>query len=99
MTKLKDVLHTVSMIQIPENALLHGVTKELTGREEFMDTDDLLNEKIFRADVFDEILGEQGELDGNPMQLSKKVLDQLEELRDLTGEVEYVHIVEIHLIP
>ena len=99
-SKLKDALEIVSMSQIPENALLDGVVTELVGREEFKDTDDFLNEKIFRADVFDEILGEQSELkEGTPMRLSKKVLDQIIEISTLVSEVQYVQVVEVFTKP
>jgi hypothetical protein len=89
---LKDVLHKVSMTQIPENALLDRVVKELEGRECFKDTDEDLGERIYNGDVFSQILGEFGEIEGTPMYPQKKVMEQLNELNELI-DTDYIQIV------
>lgn len=95
MSKLKTVLNKVSMIQIPENAILDGIIRELEGREAFRDTDGSLNERIFEGSVFEQILGEQGEMGANPLRIKeKKVLQQLEELAELVDS-DYVQITMI----
>ena len=88
---IKDVLHKVSMTQIPENALLDRIVRELRGRECFIDTDEDLGERIYSGDVFETILNEFGEMEDTPMYPPKKVMKQLVELRDLI-DTEYVQI-------
>lgn len=95
-TKLKAVLNKVSMVQIPENVLMHGVVKALSGRESFCDVDTDLNERIYTGDVFEAILGENAQLrSGCPMKVHKKVEKQLEELAKLCGKYEYVQVTKI----
>ena len=94
MSDIKTVLHKVSMTQIPENALLDRVVKELGGRECFIDTDEDLGERIYTGDVFEAILGEFGEMEDTPMYPSKKVMEQLVELAELV-DTEYVQITLI----
>jgi hypothetical protein len=91
---IKNVLHKVSMTQIPENALLDRVVRELRGREMFVDTDEDLGERIYSGDVFEAILGEFGELEDTPMYPEKKVMEQLLELAELI-ESDYVQITMI----
>ena len=84
--------------QIPENQLLDGVVKELKGREMFVDADpNESEERFYSGDVFEQILGEQGELQKAKMFriTNIKVLNQLEELADALGEYHYVQITTI----
>ena len=94
MSDIKTVLHKVSMTQIPENALLDRVVKELEGRECFKDTDEDLRERIYTGDVFEVILGELGEMEDTPMYPPNKVMEQLAELAELI-DTEYVQITMI----
>ena len=94
MSDIKTVLHKVSMTQIPENALLDRVVKELEGRECFKDTDEDLRERIYTGDVFEAILGELGEMEDTPMYPPNKVMEQLAELAELI-DTEYVQITMI----
>ncbi len=89
-------MHKVSMIQISENALVHGVVKALSGRESFVDTDNSLNERIYTGEIFEAILGENAEIpDGHFMKITdKKTLDQLEELAKYC-DAEYVQITNV----
>ena len=92
-SKLSDVLHKVSMIQIPENALLHGVVKELEGRECFKDADEDLNERIYTGDIFQAIASEIEQMGESVMRPSDKVIAQIEELAELI-DTEYVQIIK-----
>ena len=84
------------MVQIPEDALIHGVVKELEERESFRDTDPELNERIYTGDVFEAILGENDQFEkGHPMRVDKKTEGQLEELAKLCGKYEYVQVTTI----
>ena len=94
-TGIKKVMQKVSMMQIPENALLDGVLRALEGREAFRDTDGSLNERIFTGDVFEAILGENAQFEErHPMRLGLKTEHQLEELAKLVN-TEYVQITMI----
>lgn len=96
-SKLKSVINKVNMLQIPENALVHGVVKSLEGRESFRDTDSDLNERIYTGDIFVAILGENDQIhdEEHPMKLDKKTVAQLEELATLCNKHEYVQITVI----
>lgn len=93
-TNLSSVLNKVSMTQIPENALLHRVVKELEGREVFTDTTLDLGEQIYSGDVFEAILGELAELEDTPMYPQEKVMEQLVELTELI-DTDYIQITKI----
>lgn len=94
-TGIKNVMNKVSMVQIPENSLLHGVVKVLDGRESFRDTDNELDEKIYTGDIFEAILGEQAQMVDCLLKIKdEKVLAQLEELAKLV-KTEYVQITKI----
>jgi hypothetical protein len=93
-TNLSSVLNKVSMTQIPENALLHRVVRELEGREVFTDTALDLGEQIYSGDVFEAILGELGELEDTPMYPQEKVMEQLVELTELI-DTDYIQITKI----
>ena len=91
-TKLSAVLNKVSMTQIPENALLHGVVKELEGRECFKDTDEDLGERIYTGDVFQAIASEIEQMGESVMRPTDKVIAQIDELAELI-DTEYVQII------
>ncbi len=88
-----DVLHKVSMTQIPANALLFGVEQALEGREMFTDADSDNTEAIYSGDVFEAILNEDIELKKRNKKkgLDAKTLFQLEELAEFI-DTEYVQI-------
>lgn len=90
MSDLKSVLHKVTITQIPENALLDSVIKELNGREMFIDADDTLGERMYAGDVFEAIASELAETDN----YSLKLMAQLDELAMLI-DTEYVQITMI----
>jgi len=95
MTKLKDVIGKVTISQIPENALVDGVVKALSGREMFNDVDNDLGERLYSGDVFEAILGEDCEMPTNsPLKLNSKTISQLEELVKII-DTEYVQITMI----
>jgi hypothetical protein len=90
--RLSSVFRTVTITQIPENALLDKIVKELRGREMFIDTDVDFDERIYSGDIFEAILGEYGELEDSPMYPQEKVMKQLDELAQMV-DTEYVQIV------
>lgn len=92
-TGIKGVMTRMTIMTIPENALLDGVERLLAGRESFKDTDKTLNEVVYQGDVFEAILGEVLELKGSPMYPSQKVLGQLEELAEFV-DTDYVLITK-----
>jgi hypothetical protein len=92
-TGIKDVMTRMTIMTIPENALLDGVERLLAGRESFKDTDKTLNEKVYQGDVFEAILGEVEGLKGSPMYPSQKTLGQLEELAEFV-DTDYVLITK-----
>ncbi len=98
------IITDAKMAQINENALLDGVVKALKGREQFEDTEETLGERIYNADVIEDILGEQSELQKAAKKkqlvkgfllLSDKSIAQLEELSDALGEYQYLQITVI----
>jgi hypothetical protein len=91
MSKLSVVITKVSITQIPENALIDGVVKQLRGREMFTDADPDLGERIYSGDVFEAILGELGEMEDSPLYPNEKTITQLEELAKLIN-TEYVQV-------
>ena len=89
---LSTVLHKVSMIQIPENALLHEVVKELSGREMFNDADPDNTERIYSGDIFGQILEETLQREDTGFSpVPQKVIDQLNYLNQMC-DAEYVQI-------
>lgn len=93
-TGIKKVLHKMSIMTIPENALLDGVVKLLEGREAFTDITDM-NERIYQGDIFEEIGGAIAEIMKlNPKSRilpSQKVIDQIDELAKLV-DTDYLMI-------
>ena len=87
---LKSIMTKLSLVSIPENALLDGVVKLLDGREMFRDTDDELDEKIYAGHVFEDILGEENGL----RTVTHKTYEQLEELSKLVSQ-DYVLITKV----
>ena len=94
MSNIKSVLNKISIVQIPENALLHGVVKLLVGRESFIDADSDLCERIYSGDIFEAIAGELAEMKDSPLYPSKKTIDQIEELANLIDS-EYIQVTMI----
>jgi len=92
-TGIKGVMTRMTIMTIPQNALVWGIEKLLAGRESFKDTDKTLDEKIYQGDVFEDILGEVLELKGSPMYPSQKTLGQLEELAEFV-DTDYVLITK-----
>jgi hypothetical protein len=94
---LKSVMTRMTIMTIPENALLDGVVKQLDGRESFKDTDKTLNEKIYQGDVFEAIASELEQnkkfLDACMLYPNEKVINQLEELAKLV-DTDYVLITK-----
>lgn len=90
------IITEAKIAQIHENNLLDGVVKALKGREQFEDTEETLGERIYNADVFEQILGEQQELiDMKQSTLNTKTLNQLEELAENLGDYQYVQVTVI----
>ena len=94
---VKSVMTRMTIMTIPENALLHGVVKALKGRESFKDTDKTLNEVIYQGDKFETIASELEKdkvfLNACMMYPNQKVIDQLEELAMLVN-TDYVLITK-----
>ena len=95
---LKSVMTKLSLVSIPENALLDGVVKLLDGREMFRDTDDSLDEKIYAGHVFEDILSEMSDEDATTIiddkPLFSKTYRQLVELSELVSQ-DYVLITKV----
>jgi hypothetical protein len=92
---LSGVFNKVSMIQIPENALLHDVVKELSGREMFVDTDEDLGERIYSGDVFLAILEETLQREDTGFSpVPQKVIDQLNFLSQVC-DADYIQITMV----
>ena len=92
---IHEVIGSLSIQTIPENALLDGVVKLLKGREAFKDASEM-NEVIYQGDVFEEILGELEEIKKNhwiAQQPLQKVVDQLNELAELIS-ADYVMVTQ-----
>ena len=88
MEKFKD-LDTLKMIQIPNVNLDKKVLDLLEGKEQFVDCDENLQEKIYSGDVFDEILVE------NEHKLQQEVEEELLFLSDKCKFVNYVQVIAI----
>lgn len=92
-TGLHSVITTMSIMTIPENALLHGVVNRLEGRLAFKDATGM-NEEIYHGDVFAEILSEIYEQAGKRFEANlQKIVNQLEELSELVS-ADYVLITQ-----
>jgi hypothetical protein len=88
MEKFKN-LDTLKMIQIPRASLNKKVLNLLEGKEQFIDTDDELGEKIYSGDVFNEILSE------NENKLEEEVEEELLFLSDKCEFINYVQVIAI----
>lgn len=94
-SKIETVKPTIAfaslkLAQLSENSLLHSIVQELDGRESFVDVDSSLDEKVYIADVFDAILGE----DAESPKLRPKDIAQLEELSDAMVDFDYFVLVK-----
>jgi len=93
---IKKVSHNMSIMSIPENALLHGVVTLMKGHEAFKDATDI-NERIYQGDIFEELGGLLAEIKlKNPeskLLPSQKVFDQLDELAVLV-DTDYLMITQ-----
>lgn len=90
------IVTDAKIAQIHENNLLKGVLKQLQGREMFVDADPHNEERMYSADVFEQILSEQDGLEGSRMAIqNEEVIAQLEELADALGEYQYVQLTII----
>ena len=91
---ISKVVTKLTMLQIPENALLHDIVKLLSGRESFLDADSDNNERIYTGDIFEAIFCELvEEMDSGVSIPSKKVLGQLNELSQIC-DADYVQIID-----
>lgn len=91
-TGLQKAIGKLSIMTIPEDALIDGVVKELRSRECFVDADLHNDERIYSGDVFGQILGEQDEMGSSPIRIKdQKVLNQLEELNKLVS-ADYIMV-------
>jgi len=88
MEKFKD-LETLKMIQIPRVNLNKKVLELLEGKEEFVDCDEDLQEKIYSGDVFNEILVE------NEHKLQQEVEEELLFLSNKCEFINYVQVISI----
>jgi hypothetical protein len=91
---LSKVLTTLSITQIPENALTDWVVRQLQEREVFQDTDTELSEKIYSGDVFEAILCEYGELEGTPLYPQEKQMKHLSDLSQMI-DTDYIMVTKI----
>lgn len=93
--QIESVSTPMTLLAIPENALLDGVVKLLKENTAFKDTDSELDEEIYHGDIFEQILSEKDlfveKLEGYPQQ---KVLDQLEALAEFVSQ-DYVLITKV----
>ena len=90
----------IKVAQITSGSLLPDVINSLKGREAFTDTNEEMDEKMYTADVWATILGEQIEIadleDGaykTTFLKSDRVIQQLRELDKQTEQYQYIHII------
>jgi hypothetical protein len=88
MEKFKD-LDTLKMLQIPRVNLNKKVLELLEGKEQFVDTDEDLQEKIYSGDIFNEILSE------NENKLEEEVEEELSFLSNKCEHINYVQVIAI----
>lgn len=91
---IADVMTRMTIMTLPENALLDGVVKEMKSREAFKDATEM-DEVIYQGDIFEEILGEEYEYKNihGKFGISEKVIKQLEELAQLV-DTDYVLVTK-----
>lgn len=93
--QIKSVSTKLTMLSIPENALLDGVVKLMKENTAFKDTDSELDEEIYQGDIFEQILSERALFDEKlGGKTPQKVLDQLEALAELVSQ-DYVLITKV----
>jgi hypothetical protein len=94
-TQIASVATRLSMLAIPENALLHGVVLLMKEYTAFRDADHTLGEEIYQGSVFEDILGEWDLADEKLQSgANNKVLDQLKVLAEYV-DTDYVLITKI----
>lgn len=91
---LSKVLKNLSITQIPENALLDWVVRQLEVRASFVDTNLALGEKIYHGTIFQDILIEYYELKGSPLYPKEKYIKHLQELAQII-DTDYVMISKV----
>lgn len=95
MEKKKSRFDVVTMTQIPSSFLTKGTLLALKGREEFIDTDETLSERIYSGSIFEAILCENEQLEDSPIAITDaETLKQIEELAEEIG-TDYIQITEI----
>jgi len=77
--------------QINEDALPHGIVAEMLGREQFLDTDSSLGERMYSADIFSDILHENN--------IRDKFVDFLDEIIQEVRTYDYVQIINVYKDP
>ena len=90
---IKAVMTRMTIMIIPQNALIWGIEKLLEGRESFKDTDKTLDEKIYQGEIFETIACELEDMKDSIVYPPQKVIDQLEELAKLV-DTDYVLITK-----
>ena len=90
----KESFEVISVTDIPINSLLPGVLKQLQGREMMIDTDCILDEKLYSGDVFEAIAGDLAEMEDSPLLPPKEVVEQIDNLAEII-ETELVRIISV----
>jgi len=94
--KTKSGFPVVQMVEIHYTTLSTRLLKELEGRELYIDSDEEINESIYSADIFEQILGEQEEMSNeSPLKLDTHSLIQAEKLAEELGEYELIRVNRI----
>jgi hypothetical protein len=92
---LSGVFNKVSMIQIPENALLHDIVKLISGCEMFNDNIKNLGERIYSGDIFKSFLEEVLQREDTGFSpVPQKVIDQLNFLSQVC-DADYIQITMV----
>lgn len=98
MANIKRLITKMSIVTLPQSALLKEVVKLLDEREAFTHTDPDLNERIFDSSVFEAISSEMAEYeDGHMFKASQEVINQLDEVAELVGDADYVLITNFSI--
>jgi hypothetical protein len=83
---------SMKVLQLSKQEISPAVINQLNGREVFQDTDTAVGEIMYYGDVFDAVLGEQGEL-SEILCLNEAVLDELNVLNNLSYQYAYIMFV------
>ena len=95
MAKTKLGFEVLSIVDIPQTYLSKGIIRELAGREMQTDTDTDLDEKIYTADIFQQMLDDQIGQEGSPIALSPEDLKQIEKIAKDLKNHELIRITTI----